>query len=110
MSESHHRRSLANRVYSRWSEAPLQNLIRYKAALAGSFAITVDADYTSQTCPMCGYRSGENRPEIGLLFVCHNEECRYTLHAADGGREKCDHENASGPARLDQDGHPVNVP
>ena len=52
----------ANRVYSQWSEAPLQALIRYKATLAGSLAIKVDADYTSQTCPVCGYRSDENRP------------------------------------------------
>jgi putative transposase len=71
----------ANRVYSQWSFAELQTLISYKAALAGSRAIKVDADYTSQTCPMCGYRSEENRPEKGLLFVCHNEECQYTLHA-----------------------------
>ena len=71
----------ANRVYSQWSFAELQNLISYKAVLAGSLAIKVDADYTSQTCPMCGYRSQENRPEKGLLFVCHNEHCQYTLHA-----------------------------
>jgi putative transposase len=71
----------ANRVYSQWSFAELQSLISYKAALAGSFAIKVDADYTSQTCPMCGYRSQENRPAKGLLFVCHNEKCQYTLHA-----------------------------
>jgi putative transposase len=71
----------ANRVYSQWSFAELQSLISYKAALAGSFAIKVDAVYTSQTCPMCGYRSQENRPAKGLLFVCHNEKCQYTLHA-----------------------------
>jgi IS605 OrfB family transposase len=71
----------ANRVYSQWSFAELQALISYKAALAGSLAIKVDADYTSQTCPMCGYRSEENRPRKGLLFVCHNPECCYSLHA-----------------------------
>jgi IS605 OrfB family transposase len=71
----------ANRIYSQWSFAELQTLISYKAALSGSFAIKVDADYTSQTCPICGYRSEENRPEKGLLFVCHNEACHYTLHA-----------------------------
>src|SRR5215470_1141406 len=36
----------ANRVYSQWSFAELQALISYKAALAGSLAIKVDADYT----------------------------------------------------------------
>jgi putative transposase len=71
----------ANRIYSQWSFAELQTFISYKAALSGSFAIKVDADYTSQTCPICGYRSEENRPEKGLLFVCHNEACRYMLHA-----------------------------
>jgi len=59
----------ANRVYSQWSFAELQALISYKAALAGQLSIKVDADYTSQACPMCGYRSQENRPEKGLLFV-----------------------------------------
>jgi IS605 OrfB family transposase len=71
----------ANRVYSQWSFAELHTLISYKAALAGSLAIKVDADYTSQTCPMCGYRSEENRPQKGVLFVCHNEKCQYKLHA-----------------------------
>ena len=71
----------ANRVYSQWSFAELQALITYKAALAGSLAVKVDADYTSQTCPLCGYRSQENRPQKGLLFVCHNEKCQYRLHA-----------------------------
>ncbi|HZR42485.1 MAG TPA: transposase, partial [Ktedonobacteraceae bacterium] len=71
----------ANKVYSQWSFAELQALISYKAALAGSLAIKVDADYTSQTCPICGYRSRENRPQKGLLFVCRNPECCYTLHA-----------------------------
>jgi putative transposase len=71
----------ANRVYSQWSFAELQALISYKTVLAGSLAVKVDADYTSQTCPMCGYRSEENRPQKGLLFVCHNEGCHYRLHA-----------------------------
>src|SRR5690348_1100589 len=34
----------ANRVYSQWSFAELQKLIGYKAALAGSLAVKVDAD------------------------------------------------------------------
>ncbi len=71
----------ANRVYSQWSFAQLHALINYKAALAGSLALKVDADYTSKTCPMCGLTSDENRPHKGLLFVCQNPNCRYTLHA-----------------------------
>src|SRR6266581_6725548 len=71
----------ANRVYSQWSFAELHALISYKATLAGSRAIKVDADYTSQTCPLCGHTADENRPRKGLLFVCQNPDCRYTLHA-----------------------------
>src|SRR5215471_11007989 len=56
----------ANRVYSQWSFAELHDLISYKTVLAGSLAVKVDADYTSQTCPLCGYRSQENRPRQGL--------------------------------------------
>ena len=71
----------ANRVYSQWSFAELQALISYKAALSGSLAIKVDADYTSKACPICGHTEDENRPGKGLLFVCQNPSCRYTLHA-----------------------------
>jgi len=69
----------ANRVYAQWSFAELHTLISYKAALSGSLAIKVDADYTSKACPVCGYVSDENRPRNGLLFVC--QHCHYTLHA-----------------------------
>jgi putative transposase len=71
----------ANRVYSQWSFAELHALISYKAALSGSQAIKVDADYTSKGCPLCGYTADENRPEKGLLFICQNPNCHYTLHA-----------------------------
>jgi putative transposase len=70
-----------NRVYSQWSFAELHALISYKAVLAGSQAIKVDADYTSKRCPLCGYTADENRPRKGLRFVCQNPTCRYTLHA-----------------------------
>ena len=69
----------ANRVYSQWSFAELHALISYKAALAGSLAVKVDADYTSKACPMCGHTADANRPRKGLLFVC--QQCHYTLHA-----------------------------
>jgi putative transposase len=71
----------ANRVYSQWSFAELQALISYKAALAGSLAVKVDADYTSKACPVCGHTEDANRPRKGLLFVCQNPRCGYTLHA-----------------------------
>jgi putative transposase len=71
----------ANRVYSQWSFAELHVLISYKAVLSGSLAIKVDADYTSKACPICGHTADENRPRKGLLFMCQNPKCRYTLHA-----------------------------
>jgi IS605 OrfB family transposase len=69
----------ANRVYSQWSFAELQTLISYKATLAGSRAVKVDADYTSKACPVCGHTADGNRPHKGLRFVC--QQCRYMLHA-----------------------------
>ena len=69
----------ANRHASKWAFAELHAFLGYKARLAGSLCIKVDADYTSQMCPRCGYTAKENRPNKGLLFVCQN--CRYTLHA-----------------------------
>ena len=71
----------ANRVYAQWSFAELHALLSYKAALCGSLAIKVDADYTSKACPVCGHTADANRPWKGLLFVCQNPQCRYTLHA-----------------------------
>ena len=71
----------ANRVYSQWSFAELHTLISYKALLSGSLAVKVDAYKTSQACPMCGHTAKENRPQKGLLFMCQNEACHYTLHA-----------------------------
>jgi IS605 OrfB family transposase len=69
----------ANRVYSQWSFAELQSLISYKATLAGSLAVKVDADYISKARPLCGHTEDANRPRKGLLFVC--QHCHYTLHA-----------------------------
>jgi putative transposase len=69
----------ANRHAARWAFAELRSLLIYKAALAGSYCVSVDADYTSQCCPRCGYTSRANRPEHGLLFVC--QQCHARLHA-----------------------------
>ncbi len=69
----------ANRHASKWAFAELHSFLAYKARLSGSLCVTVDADYTSQTCPRCGYKSRANRPEKGLLFLC--QQCHYTLHA-----------------------------
>jgi putative transposase len=69
----------ANRHASKWAFAELHAFLDYKAVLTGSLCVKVDADYTSQACPHCGYISKANRPKQGLLFVCQN--CHYTLHA-----------------------------
>ena len=69
----------ANRHASKWAFAELHAFLDYKAVLAGSLCIKVDADYTSQACPHCGHTAKENRPKQGLLFVC--QACHYTLHA-----------------------------
>jgi putative transposase len=69
----------ANRHASKWAFAELRRFLDYKAVLAGSLCVKVDADYTSQACPRCGFTSKDNRPNKGLLFVC--QCCHYTLHA-----------------------------
>jgi putative transposase len=72
-----HRR--ANRHASAWAFSELHAYVAYKALLAGSMAVKVDAYKTSQACPRCGYTSQDNRPENGLLFVC--QVCHLVLHA-----------------------------
>jgi IS605 OrfB family transposase len=69
----------ANRHASKWAFAELQGFVAYKATLAGSACIKIDADYTSQMCPRCGHTDQKNRPDKGLLFVC--QVCHFTLHA-----------------------------
>jgi putative transposase len=69
----------ANRHASSWAFAELHGYLAYKAMLAGSMAVKVDAYYTSQACPVCGHTAQDNRPNKGLLFVC--QSCHYSLHA-----------------------------
>jgi putative transposase len=69
----------ANRHASKWAFAELHGYIAYKAMLAGSMAVKVDAHYTSQACPICGHTCEANRPNKGLLFVCQSRH--YSLHA-----------------------------
>jgi putative transposase len=69
----------ANHHTSQWAFAELHSYIAYKALLAGSMAVKVDAYLTSQACPRCGYASPDNRPQKGLLFCC--QSCHYALHA-----------------------------
>ncbi|MBU2750160.1 transposase [Acidithiobacillus thiooxidans] len=73
------KRRKANRRVSSWSFAEVQAKTAYKTRLSGGVPIWVDADYTSQTCPICGHIGRENRPNNGLLFIC--AKCGHTLHA-----------------------------
>jgi putative transposase len=50
---------------SKWAFAELHGYLAYKAMLAGSMAVKVDAYKTSQACPRCRYTSEGNRPEKG---------------------------------------------
>ncbi len=70
----------ANRHASKWAFAELHDILIYKAALSKtSFAVKVDADYTSKACPMCGYTDKRNRSGNGLTFECQNRECVYRV-------------------------------
>jgi putative transposase len=69
----------ANGHASKWAFAELHGYVAYKALLAGSMAVKVDAYKTSQACPRCGYTSEDNRPGKGLLFAC--QTCHLVLHA-----------------------------
>ena len=82
------KRKRANRRVSQWSFAELHSLLAYKAPLHKSCVVKVDADYTSQQCPMCGHATKSNRKGAGLLFAC--QECGYKLHAdLVGARNVC---------------------
>jgi putative transposase len=73
------RKRKANRHASQWTFAELQGYVAYKALLAGSRAVKVDAYHTSQCCPRCGYTAEDNRPQKGLLCIC--QVCHLVLHA-----------------------------
>jgi putative transposase len=69
----------ANGHASKWAFAELHGYLAYKAWLAGSMAVKVDAYHTSQACPRCGYTSPANRPAKGLVSIC--QACHLVLHA-----------------------------
>ena len=63
-----------------WSEWFRQ--LAYKAEDAGRRFIAVDPKYTSQTCPMCGFVSRDNR-KTQADFVCIS--CGYQDNADHNG-------------------------
>jgi IS605 OrfB family transposase len=64
--------------YSLWAYRLLQQCIAYKAHLSGVPVVFVDARYSSQTCPHCGFRHRKNRPSQSE-FRCR--QCGYSAHA-----------------------------
>jgi putative transposase len=53
-------------------------MLEYKLQRKGGKLIRVNARYTSQTCPVCGYVDRENR-KSQAVFSC--KRCRYTANA-----------------------------
>jgi putative transposase len=60
---------------NRWSFRRLQQMVEYKAKLAGLNVVYVDAKRTSSLCPMCGGRLSPNGHRI-LKCGCGLEEDR----------------------------------
>jgi IS605 OrfB family transposase len=61
-----------------WAYHLLQQFIAYKATLKGVPVLFVDARYSSQTCPHCGFRHHKNRTSQSE-FKCR--QCGYSAHA-----------------------------
>jgi len=64
--------------HSLWAYRLLQQCIAYKARLNGVPVVFVDARYSSQTCPHCGFRHRKNRLSQSE-FCCR--QCGYLTHA-----------------------------
>lgn len=69
---------LQRRTLHDWAFAQQAAFTRYKAARAGVAFVLVDAAYTSQRCPSCGYVARGNRP-VRDRFACLR--CGFAGHA-----------------------------
>jgi IS605 OrfB family transposase len=91
-----------NRRLHRLPFRKLQDYIRYKAEWSSVPVMTVNADYTSQRCPLCGYRSKKNRN--AHRFKCQN--CEHQDHADRNATLNI----AFRAATVHQTGNDVSVP
>jgi IS605 OrfB family transposase len=66
-----------NKKLGSWSPRQLLSFVEYKAENLGKSVVFVKADYTSQTCSVCGFKSRQNRN--GLSFKCL--KCGFSLHS-----------------------------
>ena len=65
-------------LHKSWAFGQLRNFIRYKALMAGVLVALVNPEYTSQTCPECGYVARGNRISQAI-FRCLS--CGFAGHA-----------------------------
>ena len=69
----------ANKEYSSWSYAELQNFVGYKVFFYDSLMLKIDPYNTSKMCNKCGHVSDNNRPNGSIMFRC--EACGHTTHS-----------------------------
>jgi IS605 OrfB family transposase len=98
----------ANRHASQWAFSELHGYVAYKALLAGSMAVKVDAYKTSQACPRCGYTSEAKPPrqraDVRLSGMPSGPPCGPCWGQERGSQ------NASRSARLGEHGRLVGTP
>jgi len=73
------REQVQNPNIDSWRFGDLRDMIEYKALEEGILTKEVPPQYTSQTCPKCGYTDEDNRPNNDIHFKCVN--CGYENHA-----------------------------
>jgi putative transposase len=65
-------------LFHRWSFAQLASFLSYKAERKGILVVSVDPQYSSQTCSKCGHCEKKNRKSQSR-FCC--QVCGYTVNA-----------------------------
>jgi len=94
-----HRKKQRGRFH-RWSFAQLGAFLVYKAERKGILVVSVDPQYSSQTCHKCGHCERKNRKGQSL-FVC--QSCGYTANADYNAAQNLRQRGTSFLARLMSD-------